>query len=183
MFVLCPAARRAANNAWREIFMPVKLSKCVPLAAALLTAASWQMAEADSALNSLAGYWRGAGTISMKNGTHERIRCRGSYAVSEAGDALNQNLLCASDSYRFDVRSNVSESAGGVLSGSWAETTRNARGQLSGRVAGSRIVANVQGVGFTAAISIVTRGRSESVSIAPSGGTDVVGVTVAMRKE
>ena len=165
--------------------MPVKLSKSVSFVAAFLAAAAFHSAEAyaGSALRPLAGYWTGAGIISMKNGTHERIRCRGSYAISEAGDALNQSLLCASDSYKFNVKSNVSEAADGVLSGSWAETTRSANGQLSGRVAGSHIVANVQGVGFTAAISIVTHGRSQSVAITPSGGTDVVGVTVSMHKE
>ena len=119
--------------------MPVKLSKCVPLAVAFFAAASLQAANADSALRPLAGYWLGAGTISMKNGTSERIRCKGSYAISPAGNALNQSLLCASDSYKFNVKSNVFENTPGVLSGSWGETTRNATGQLSGRVAGSRI--------------------------------------------
>ncbi len=165
--------------------MPMKLKKCVPLAAGVFAALALQAANAyaENALRPLAGYWLGSGTISMKNGTRERIRCRGTYAVSPAGDALNQSLVCASDSYKFNVRSNVTESAGGALSGSWAETTRNATGQLTGRVAGNHILANVQGLGFTAAISIVTRGRSQSVSIAPTGGTYVVGVNVAMRKE
>ena len=163
--------------------MPVKFSKFGPLVAACFIAASWQAARADATLRSLAGYWVGSGTISMKNGTHERIRCRGSYAVSDAGNAVNQNLLCASDSYRFNVLSNVSESADGILSGSWAETTRKANGQLSGRVAGPHIVANVQGLGFTALINIVAHGHSQSVSIAPSGGTDVVDVTVGLHRE
>jgi hypothetical protein len=165
--------------------MPVKLSKRVPLAVALFAAAALQCGEAnaDTALRSLAGYWMGSGTISMKNGTRERIRCRGTYAVSGDADALNQSLVCASDSYKFNVQSNVSETAGGVLRGSWAETTRSATGQLVGRVGGSRIIADVQGVGFTAAISIVTHGRSQSVSITPSGGTDVVGVNVSMHRQ
>lgn len=118
----------------------------------------------------------------MKDGNRERLRCKGSYAVSPAGSALNQTLLCASDSYKFDIRSDVTES-GGVMSGGWSETTRSATGQLSGRVAGSHIQANVTGPGFTAAISITTRGRSQSVAIVPSGGTDVVGVNVTMRRE
>jgi hypothetical protein len=174
------------DNRRVEIFMPVQNFKYVPLAAALLAAAAFQTnaarAQADD-LQPLAGYWGGGGTISMKNGTRERIRCRGTYAISSSGDALNQSLVCASDSYKFNVQSNVSESANGVLSGSWAETTRNATGQLSGRVDGSRIEANVAGVGFTAAISILTHGRSQTVSIAPQGGTDVVGVDVAMHRQ
>ena len=60
--------------------MPVKLSRSVPLVAAFLAAAALQSGEAyvGSALRPLAGYWLGSGIISMKNGTHERIRCRGS---------------------------------------------------------------------------------------------------------
>ncbi len=163
--------------------MPVKLSKCFPLAAAFFAAVSLQTAYAGSALRPLAGYWLGGGTISLKNGTSERIRCRGSYAISPAGNALNQSLLSASDSYKFNVKSDVFETSPGVLSGSWAETTRNANGQLSGQVAGSHILANVAGVGFTAAILITTHGRQQSVTISPTGGTDVIRVAVSMRKE
>jgi hypothetical protein len=163
--------------------MPVKLSKLGAAVAACFMVAAWQSARADDSLRALAGYWAGSGTISMKNGTHERIRCKGSYAVSDSGDAVNQNLLCASDSYRFNVLSNVSENASGVIRGSWSETTRKANGQLVGRVEGPHIVADVQGLGFTAAINMMTHGHSQSVSIAPTGGTDVVNVTVALHKE
>jgi hypothetical protein len=163
--------------------MQVKFSKLGAAVAACFIIAAWQSAQADEALRAVAGYWVGAGTISMKNGTHERIRCKGSYAVSDSGNAANQNLVCASDSYRFNVLSNVSENASGVIRGSWSETTRKANGQLVGRVAGPYIVANVQGLGFTAAINIVTHGHSQSVSIAPTGGTDVVNVTVALHRE
>jgi hypothetical protein len=60
--------------------------------------------------------------------------------VSENGTRLQQNLRCASDSYRFDVNSNV-VSDGGALTGSWSEINRNVFGNLSGRVNGSQIQA------------------------------------------
>lgn len=130
----------------------------------------------------LAGYWRGGGTISMKDGTREKLRCRATYAVSPSGDSLNQTLLCASDSYKFDVNSTVTES-GGVISGNWTETTRKATGSVSGRVSGPVIRVLVTGIGFSAGISLETRGGTQAVLIAPQGGTDVVGVTVTLRKE
>jgi hypothetical protein len=137
---------------------------------------------ADGPFSSMAGYWAGSGTISMQSGSRERIRCRAIYAVSSDGTALNQSLLCASDSYKIDVNSNVSED-GGVLTGNWTETTLNATGIVSGRVEGPVIEAIVTGLGFTAALSLVTRAKTESATIRPSGGTDIVDVTVTLRRE
>ena len=55
----------------------------------------------------LAGYWSGAGTVTLDDGSTERIRCRASYAVGDNGAGLNQTLVCASDSYKFDLKTNV----------------------------------------------------------------------------
>jgi hypothetical protein len=55
----------------------------------------------------MAGVWSGTGTISLDNGASERIRCRATYAVSGDGSGLNQNLVCASDSYKFELKSDV----------------------------------------------------------------------------
>jgi hypothetical protein len=50
----------------------------------------------------LSGTWTGSGSVSLSDGSKERLRCRATYQVS-AGDArLQQSLRCASDSYRFD---------------------------------------------------------------------------------
>ncbi|HKH81129.1 MAG TPA: hypothetical protein VKA03_05910 [Methylovirgula sp.] len=167
--------------------MPVQPLKFAPhaLAAAILAVLSLYAVDARAEpgpFTSLAGYWRGDGTISMKDGSRERLRCRATYAVSQTGDSLNQTLLCASDSYKFDVNSSVTEEDG-AISGSWTETTRNASGSVSGQVNGSVIEVAVTGAGFTAGISIVTHSRTQSVSIKPQGGTDVVGVTVTLHRE
>jgi hypothetical protein len=128
-----------------------------------------------------AGSWSGAGTIATSNGTRERIRCVATYAVGEAGHGLEQNMRCASDSYKFYVSSNV-QADGNRLSGTWTEATRGANGQVSGTVEDSRILATVGGLGFTASIAISTRGGGQSVTIRPSGRTDIVEVTVNLRK-
>ncbi len=74
----------------------------------------------DGPFLGLSGHWSGAGTVTMTNGATERIRCKAAYAVNATGKAVQQTLRCASDSYRFEISSNVI-CEGGSLSGSWAE--------------------------------------------------------------
>jgi hypothetical protein len=138
-------------------------------------------ARAEGPFTVLDGSWSGGGTISMKDGTRERLRCRATYSASPSGFSLTQTLLCASDSYKFDVDSTVAVQDG-AISGSWTETTRNATGSVSGQVRGEVIEVLVTGIGFSAGISISTRGRTQAVSITPQGGTDVTGVTVTMHR-
>jgi hypothetical protein len=129
----------------------------------------------------LSGYWSGAGTVTMTNGTTERIRCKAAYAVTASGKAVQQTLWCASDSYRFEISSNVIFD-GGSLSGSWVEATRGMSGSISGRASSVEIVANVAGGGFTARLDVRTQGNKQSVTFRPQGGTDVAGVSIALRK-
>jgi hypothetical protein len=129
----------------------------------------------------LSGHWSGAGTVTMTDGATERIRCKAAYAVNATGKAVQQTLRCASDSYRFEISSNVI-SEGGSLSGSWAEATRGASGNISGRASGAEIVVNVAGAGFTAHLDLRTQGDRQSVTIRPQGGTDVTAVSIALRK-
>jgi hypothetical protein len=100
--------------------------------------------------------------------------------VRENGTRLDQNLRCASDSYRFDVNSNIVSEAG-RLSGSWTETSRNASGSVSGRVNGSQIQARIDGAGFSANLSLNTRGDRQSVTI-ESPGHEVTEVAVALTR-
>ena len=148
-----------------------------------LAAISMQTGPAHAAgpFSQFAGVWLGGGTISMSNGTHERIRCRVTYSVMNAGSSLVQNLVCASDSYKFDVRSDVQSDAG-ALSGSWTETTRNVTGSVSGRVRGGVILATVMGPAFSAGLSMAVRGNSQSVVIKPQAGTDVIEVMVRLKR-
>jgi hypothetical protein len=129
----------------------------------------------------LSGHWSGASTVTMANGGTERIRCKAAYAVKAAGNAVQQTLRCASDSYRFEISSNVIFE-GGSLSGSWAEATRGMSGSISGRASGAEIVANVAGGSFTARLDVRTQGNRQSVTFRPQGGTDVAAVSIALRK-
>lgn len=136
---------------------------------------------AGGPFSGLAGYWSGGGTITLTNGSTERIRCRATYAVNATGSALNQTLRCASDSYKLDISSNV-VSEGGAVSGSWGEATRNVSGTVSGRASGALIQANVAGAGFSARLDVHTSGSRQSVTIRPQGGTDVAAVSVTLHK-
>jgi hypothetical protein len=128
----------------------------------------------------LAGSWAGSGTIAMSDGTRERIRCRASYAVDGGGSRLQQSLRCASDSYRFQLGSDV-RYAGGGISGSWSEATRGVGGSLSGTARGSDIRARAEGPGFAANLSLATRGDRQSVSIRASGG-DIAEVSMVLSR-
>ena len=130
----------------------------------------------------LAGSWTGGGTLTMADGRAERLRCRASYDVGGDGSNLSLNLKCASDSYNFNLTSDV-EYQGGAIRGSWTEASRNASGTISGRASGSgdQIEAAARGQNFAANLSLVTRGNRQTVSIR-SEGTEISGVTVALNR-
>src|ERR1700761_2521287 len=111
----------------------------------------------------LAGSWAGSGELS-RSGTREVIRCRAIYFVSSGGQALQQILRCASDNFIIDVHSDVVE-IDGKLSGSWQETSSGVSGSLSGIVRGGTIRGFISGLGVTASLLLVTRGRSQYASI------------------
>lgn len=125
------------------------------------------------------GSWSGSGSISTSSGT-ERIRCRAAYAVDSTGVSLRQNMTCASDSYRFQVVSDIVAS-GSQLSGSWSETTHNASGIVSGSASPGHFRATVSGGGFSAGISVDSSTSRQSVTITPHG-TDINRVSVVLQK-
>jgi hypothetical protein len=137
-------------------------------------------ATAEGPLAALAGSWSGGGTINMSDGATERLRCRVNYSVGGGGTSASQDLRCASDSYRVDIRSNVALN-GPALVGTWTETTRGVSGQVSGSVNGGDIAATVRGPNFGAGLSIATRGTSQSVNIRLNAG-DVSSVSLTLRK-
>ncbi|GEO17569.1 hypothetical protein MAE02_52650 [Microvirga aerophila] len=127
-----------------------------------------------------AGSWSGSGTVALSNGTTERLRCQATYAVASAGTNLRQNLRCASDSYNFELRTDIN-AEGGRVGGVWAETTRNMQGRISGRVSAGRIDAVAEGPGFSAGIAMAPQGARQAVSIR-SQGTELSQVSVTMAR-
>jgi hypothetical protein len=132
-----------------------------------------------AAFAGMAGNWSGGGSIALDDGSTERIRCRASYAVGAGGNGLNLNLLCASDSYKFDLRGNTISDRG-ALSGTWSEASRGINGTLEGRGANGnfQVVANASG--FTANLTLTTRGNRQSIVIRAANGFR--GATIALSR-
>ncbi|MEW6644594.1 MAG: hypothetical protein AB1586_29100 [Pseudomonadota bacterium] len=128
----------------------------------------------------LAGVWAGTGSISLANGSKERIKCRATYAVGDNGNGLQQTLRCASDSYKFELSSNV-HNASGRISGTWAEATRGVNGDLEGSARAGLFQVVVSSPAFTANLNLATHGNSQTVKIT-SQGTEFSGVTITLAR-
>jgi hypothetical protein len=110
----------------------------------------------------MAGKWAGAGTVTLDDGSNERIRCRAVYDV--AGPKMDMSLTCASDAYRFNLTANVVDQ-GGAIVGQWSETSRGITGSLQGRGGGGNFQVTAVTAGFNANIALKTAGNKQSVSI------------------
>ena len=125
----------------------------------------------------MAGRWSGGGTVTLDDGSSERIRCRATYAVS--GPNMEMTLTCASDAYKFNLQANVA-ARGSDVSGTWSEASRNVSGTLQGRGGGNfQVVASA--AGFNANISLHTSGNKQSVTMRADGdsGTKYLAVEVS----
>ncbi len=128
----------------------------------------------------MSGSWSGAGVITLSSGSRERIRCRATYEVAEAGNTLALVIRCASDSYKFELRGNAIHDRGGIR-GTWSEATRNAAGQIVGKVSGNQIHARTEGQTFAALLSMNTQGNRQSISIR-SPGSEMSDVTISLSR-
>jgi hypothetical protein len=128
----------------------------------------------------LEGSWSGGGTVKMENGGSERIRCRVSYAVSGGGNNVRQDMRCASDSYNFNLTSNVA-ARGSSISGTWSETSRRVGGSITGTASGGTIQALAEGSAFSVRLTVTTRGNQQSVTIR-SASSDIREVSMSVRK-
>ena len=116
------------------------------------------------------GTWKGNGEVTSNDGHKERITCRATYSASDGGASLTQSLVCAGDSYRFQVESYV-EASGQNLKGHWEETTRNVEGQLTGQLSGGHFEGTIQGAAFSAQMSLNATEKQQLVSIKPQGAS------------
>ena len=146
--------------------------------AALMLSASASQAQSGP-FAGFDGAWSGNGTVALSDGTTERIRCKADYKVNGNGLGLKQNLHCASDSYKFDLSSEVT-SHGDRISGNWSERSRNIFGNLQGTAGGGEIEVFVEASGFAANLKLTTRGNRQTVQISSKG--EIRGVNITMTK-
>jgi hypothetical protein len=154
--------KHPANNARTNIFVTTR--RLLFAAVAFFVASTSASYAQSGPFAGMAGNWSGAGTVTLDDGSTERIRCRATYAVGAGGNGLNQSLTCASDSYKFNLSSNV-VSQGGALSGTWSESSRGVNGNLEGRASGGNFQIIASAPGFTANLTLTTRGNKQSVVI------------------
>jgi hypothetical protein len=154
-------------------------------AAAFLLAASPGSSQksAEAAINpfeGMAGAWAGNGSITLGSGEKERIRCRVVYVVNDRGDRVEQDLRCASDSYKFELNADITH-VNGYVTGRWSERTQRTSGTISGRVRPGSIEALAETSGFAAFFTMTTRGDQQAVRI-ESKSSEVAEVMITLRR-
>ncbi len=161
---------------------PTSVAVAGCLAGSLLCGVSAQPAPAQGGgpFAPFAGSYRGGGVVVGTNGQRERLSCRDHGAVGDGGQSLSERMVCASDSYRFDIRTHA-VAEGGSVRGEWQETTRGASGQFTGRVGPGRFNGSVQGGGFSAQFSLRASGRRQFFVLRPQGA-DVASVEVTLSR-
>ena len=159
-------------------------SRNVLFAAVTCAGLSWtQISAADSTgpFAKFLGHWRGSGRVTSTSGAAERISCRATYTGSENGAGLSQTLVCASDSYRFDVRGYV-VAKGQSVQGQWQEMSRNVAGHIVGKISDGEFDGTIAGSGFAAEMSIRSSTRRQTVVMRPRGG-DIDKVDIILSRE
>ncbi len=136
---------------------------------------------ADNPFTALIGSWSGTGTILLASGAKERLRCAANNRFVGGADHLHLELSCESDSYRFQLRSQVTYREGAV-SGTWDELTRAAGGSVDGRVSGNQIRIRAEGQTFTAVLSLTTQADRQTVAI-QSPGSEMSNVNIVLTRK
>jgi hypothetical protein len=148
------------------------------LAAGLLAAPPVGLAAGP--FQSFAGGWSGVGQVVGSNGHHEAIRCRAEYSEAKGGAALNQTIVCASESFKLDIHSYV-EASGESVQGYWRESGRDVSGHITGHIAGGRFEGEIVAPTFTAGVQLTSNGRAQTVSFQPHAG-DISDVRVELKR-
>lgn len=145
----------------------------------LLLVACLVPAQAAS-LTEMAGRWSGWGSVKLTNGATEQVKCIATYFVKDSGSSLDQNLRCASASYKIDAKANFSVNGTSVV-GSWEERTHSAKGDVAGKLTDNGFNLSVTGETFSALMTMTSSKCKQSISIKPEG-LDVNSISIGLRK-
>jgi hypothetical protein len=136
-------------------------------------------ADASPLFKQLAGSWQGTGDLVLDDGTREQLSCRGYYVLKSEGEGLSIASLCSSPTRKFELRSLVKESAGGI-SGKWEERTFNATGNVSGSAKDKTISLSFSGP-IEGTISIALKDKSHTVNVS-AAGAGIKGVLISLTR-
>jgi hypothetical protein len=140
----------------------------VALLAAGMMAMGASAAAAETAVENLAGKWSGQGALETSSGARETVKCVVVYEVKSANTVINQNLRCASASYKIDAVTQM-KVAGGQLTGTWAESSFGTSGTVAGQVRAGGFTIVVDGGLFSARMSVASGKTSQTLNILPAG--------------
>ena len=154
-----------------------RLKALLAFALTVTLVASESAAATSGPFRNFIGQWSGRGQVIGSNGHRELMRCRAEYSEVNGGAAVDLAIVCASESFKFDIRSHVEASGQGY----WTETSRNASGSLTGRIAENQFEGQISSPTFSAAISLTSNGRTQAVTIRPGGG-DVTDVRIEFKR-
>ena len=125
-------------------------------------------ATADSAIENLTGKWTGQGALETSTGARETVKCVVVYEVKSANTVINQNLRCASASYKIDALTQM-KIAGTQVTGTWAESSFGTSGSVSGQVRAGGFNIVVDGGLFSARMTVASGKASQTLNILPAG--------------
>ena len=128
------------------------------------------------------GAWSGEGTITLGNGSKDRLRCRANYRTGSTATNLDLQLVCASDSYKFEFTGNIEASESGSISGRWTETSRNVGGTALGRATGDRVQVLIESSAFSADMTITTRSGQQSVALRSRAAGETASASITLRR-
>ena len=135
---------------------------------------------AESAIENLAGKWSGQGALETSTGARETVKCIVVYEVKSANTVINQNMRCASASYKIEAVTQM-KVAGTHLSGTWEESSFGTSGTISGNVRAGGFSIVVDGGLFNARMSVASGKGSQTLNIVPSG-LAVTKISIGLKK-
>ncbi len=137
-------------------------------------------AQAVQPFAGLVGRWVGEGRLGYSSGQNEKIRCRLTYFVKEAGHKLKQNIRCGTSGAKIEIKSDILHDQG-TLTGTWRETTYDMKGSLRGRVTPEGFVVFVKSERIDAIMQISQNAKRQIVEI-QFRGSEIIGMTLGLRK-
>ncbi len=164
VYLVAVGGKRPASKTSRtsELFAHARRLILAAVAFCMMAFAASTSHAQSSPFAGMAGSWSGGGTVTLDDGSSERIRCRAIYRV--IGPNMEMSLTCASDAYKFNLAASV-VAEGGAVSGNWTESGRNIGGSLQGRGGGGNFQVVASAAAFNARISLRTAGNRQTVDM------------------
>lgn len=170
--------RLAARTACMKLTPVRRVAPGAALVVLLVTGVA--AAGSTAPLEHLPGRWSGWGAITLASGKSEQVKCVATYFVHEGGGRIEQNLRCASASYKIDAKAEL-EVQSDQVKGRWEESANAASGSVTGRMTGNGFNLSIRGDTFAAAMAVSTSSCRQSINIAPEG-TDVRRIAIGLDK-